>query len=445
VGQAAGAIPSIGPHSLLILLLQLSLLLFLVLTLGRLAGRFGLPALTGELLAGVLVGPSILDHLWPTFSAWLLPQQAEQLHLLDAVGQLGVLLLVGITGIELKFGLVRRRGTTALRVSLGGLLVPLALGVGTGLLLPAAVVAPGADRSTFALFLGVAMCVSAIPVIAKTLLDMNLLHRDVGQLTVAAGVVDDVVGWFLLSVVSALATSGVRGSTIATAIGYPVGVVLIAVVVGRVLVRWCLRLADRSPEAAPTIATVAVLVLLAGAATQALHLEPVFGAFVCGVLIGTSGQLDPAKLAPLRTTVLAFLAPLFFATAGIRMDLTALRRPVVLVTALAVLTVAIVGKFLGAYIGAKVSRLNRWEALALGAGMNSRGVIEVIVAMTGLRLGVLSVETYTVVILVAIVTSLMAPPILRLAMRRIDAAAEASLSLDDPDQSRVSGPPPAAG
>ncbi|NEB78410.1 cation:proton antiporter [Streptomyces sp. SID14478] len=441
---SSAPVPTLPPHSLLVFLLQLSVLLLLALALGRLAARFKMPAIVGELLAGVIVGPSILSHVWPGLADWLLPKDPGQMHLLDALGQVGVVLLVGITGMELKFDLVKRRRATAARVSLAGLLLPLGLGIGVGFLLPSSLMPGGTSPTVFALFLGVAMCVTAIPVIAKTLIDMNLLHRDVGQLTLAAGVIDDVVGWFLLSIVSAMATAGLSSGTLATSLLYPVGVVLAAWLVGRPLVKAALRAAGRSASAAPTVATAALIVLLGAAATQALHLEAVFGAFVCGVLIGTSGELDPEKLAPLRVTVLAFLAPLFFATAGIRMDLTALTRPTVLITACVVLAVAILGKFVGAYIGAKLSGLGRWEALALGAGMNSRGVIEVVVAMVGLQLGVLSAETYTIIILVAIVTSLMAPPILRIAMARIDESAEAEFALAETRTPDLAPPPPAA-
>ncbi|MHC5908234.1 cation:proton antiporter [Streptomyces sp. S6] len=426
----ADPVPTIGRHALLVFLLQVAFLLLLALVLGRLATRFGLPAVAGELSAGVLVGPSLLEPLLPGFSDWLLPQQAAQMNLLDAVGQLGVLLLVGVTGAEMNFALVRRRGPTAAKVSVAGLVLPLGLGIATGFLLPRSFVPAGTDLTVFALFLGVAMCVSALPVIAKTLLDMKLLHRDIGQLILAAGVVDDVAGWFLLSIVSAMATTGLTAGVVATSVLYPVGVVLFAVVIGRPLVRTALRRAGRSQSATPTVATAVVLVLLGSAATQAMHLEAVFGAFVSGVLIATSGAVDPQKLEPLRTLVLAVLAPLFFATAGLRMDLTALARPAVLGAALAVLFVAVAGKFGGAFIGSRLSGLNRWEALALGAGMNSRGVVEVIVAMTGLRLGVLDTETYTIVVLVAIVTSLMAPPILRYAMTHVEEAAETRLGMD---------------
>jgi len=162
-----------------------------------------------------------------------------------------------------------------------------------------------------------------------------------------------------------------------------------------------------------------VVILLGAGSTHALGMEPVFGAFVAGILVGTARGVDQMRLAPLRTVVLSVLAPIFLASAGLRMDLTGLRDPAVAFAAVAVLGVAIVGKFAGAYLGARLSRLSNWEGLALGAGMNARGVVEVIVAMTGLRLGVLNTDTYTIVVLVAIVTSLMAPPMLRLAMARI--------------------------
>jgi Kef-type K+ transport system membrane component KefB len=157
---------------------------------------------------------------------------------------------------------------------------------------------------------------------------------------------------------------------------------------------------------------------------QALGFEAVLGSFICGILIGSSDAYEPARLFPLRGVVLWALAPLYFATVGLRMDLTALARPEVLLAAIGILAVAIVGKFAGAVLGAALSRLNPWEALALAAGINARGVIQVIVASVGLRLGVFNPEAYTIIILVAITTSLMAPPLLRWAMGHIDYSSE---------------------
>ncbi|EMD22839.1 cation:proton antiporter [Amycolatopsis azurea] len=417
-------IAPIAAHSLLLFLLQVGLLLLLAVVFGKLAARFGMPAVVGELVVGVLLGPSLLAWAAPGLHGWLFPAAAEQYHLLDAVGQIGVILLVGFTGMQMDMGLLRRRRAAAAGVGLGGLIVPLGLGIGAGYVLPKVLIPEGTDITVFALFLGVALCVSAIPVIAKTLMDMKLLHRNVGQLTLAAGAIEDAFGWFMLSIVSAMAVTAVSTGAVLLSLGYLAAVIVFALTIGRPLVRGVLRTAAKSDSPGLTVSAAVVLILLASAGTQALGLEAIFGAFVCGILISTSGKVDPAKLAPLRTVVLSVFAPVFFATAGLRMDLTALIRPQVLLTGLAVLALAIIGKFVGAYAGARLSGLNKWEGLALGAGLNARGVIEIVVAMVGLRLGILSVEIYTIVILVAIVTSLMAPPILRFAMKRVEQTAE---------------------
>lgn len=404
---------TLGAHPLLMFLVQVAVLLGMAIVLGRLAVRVGMPAVVGELASGVVLGPSLLGTFAPVFD------DPDQLHLLDAVGQFGVLLLVGFTGMHLDLGLARRQRRAAAWVGAGGLLVPLGLGVGAGFLLPAAMLGPAADRSVFALFLGVAVCVSAIPVIAKVLLEMNLLHRDIGQLTITAAAVDDVVGWSLLAVVSGMAASGLTAGHVAWSLGALALVLVLAVVAMRPVARGALRFAERSGDPGVTVAVVVLLVIASAAGTHALDLEPVLGAFVCGLVISSVGGVAREPLTVVRTFVMGVLAPLFFATAGLRMDLTALRHPAVLGTALAVLLLAVVGKFAGAYAGARLARLSHWEGLALGAGLNARGVIGVIVALVGLRLEVLTTEAYTVVVLVSVVTSLMAPPMLRYAARRI--------------------------
>src|SRR5512147_2660775 len=172
---AVAPTPPLPPHELLVFILQTALLLLFALSLGRLAVRLRMPMVVGELLAGVLLGPSVLGHVAPSVTHWLVPRQPGQMHLLEAVSQLGVLLLVGITAAQLDSSMVLRRGTTAVRISLAGLLVPLAFGVGLGLVLPDALLSATTDRASFAAFLGIAMSVSAIPVIAKVLTDMHLL------------------------------------------------------------------------------------------------------------------------------------------------------------------------------------------------------------------------------------------------------------------------------
>jgi K+:H+ antiporter len=420
---------ALSSHALMVFLVQIGVILGLALLFGRMAAHFGMPAVTGELCVGVILGPSLLGHFATGLHNWLPSAQPAQAHLIDAVGQIGVLLLVGLSGAQLDFGLIRRETRTVLRVGAAGLIVPLALGIGIGFLLPASLIGRGGDRDTFACFLGVAMAVSAIPAIIKTLQDLGLLHRNIGQLTLAASLVDDTVGWLLLAAVTAYATmrAGQRTDHIVVAFASLAGVLLCAVLAGRPLARLILRWLNHSADPAVHAAAIAALILLAAAGTDALGLEPVFGAFTCGVVIATADGFDRAKLGPLRLAVTGILAPVFFAAAGLRMNLGILRYPAVLAAAACILLVAVVSKFAGAYAGAWLSGLTHWEAIALGGGLNARGVIQIVIATVGLSINVLTASSYTIIVLVAIATSMMAAPILRSASEHIDQTDEETL------------------
>ncbi|MET7727086.1 cation:proton antiporter [Streptomyces mirabilis] len=427
VSPASGVVAAIPSHALIILFLQVGMLLLLAMVLGRLAVRCGMPPVVGELTAGVAVGPSLLAHVAPGAGNWLFPQEPSQMHLLDSLGQFGIILMLGFTGMHLDLKLLRRRGARAARISAAGLILPLALGIWLGFLLPAKLRAPGADGTAFALFVGVAMCVSSVPVIARTLLDMQLIHRDVGQMIVITGTVDDAVGWLLVSLIAAMGTTGLHTGDVSLALARMALLLVFTATIGRAVVGMAMRTAARASAPGLPAVTAVVLILLAAAGAGALEFEPVFGAFLCGIVIGTAKGVDTRALSPLNTTVMTVLAPLFFATAGLRMDLTALSDPEMVVWGLAVFGLAVLGKFLGAFLGGLTSRMTRWESLALGAGMNARGVIEVIIAMVGVRIGLLTVEMYSIVVLVAVLTSLMAPPLLRFAMKRVELTAEEAL------------------
>jgi Kef-type K+ transport system membrane component KefB len=192
-----------------------------------------------------------------------------------------------------------------------------------------------------------------------------------------------------------------------------------------------MRAATRSPEVGVTLTTVVVVILSMSAITSALKLEAVFGALVAGILINAAAPVARERVAPYRPFVMAVLAPLFFAIAGLRMDLGTLADPVVLGGAVVLLVLAILGKFAGAFLGSWLSGLNRWEMLAVAAGMNARGVVGVIVASVGLTLGVITTAVYTIIVGIAILTSLMGPPILRFAAKRIEITEEEQLRLAD--------------
>lgn len=419
IAQQLATVPQLTGRPLMTFLLQVAVLLLLAHLLARLAAGCRLPAVVGELFAGVLVGPSVLGAMTPHTVDWLLPTAPERAHLFDGLAQLGAVLLVGITGAQLDHRVLRLRRGTALRVSLLSLLVPLGFGIGFGFAMPGRLLAPHAERFTAALFLGVAMCVSALPVIGKILSDMRMLHRDVGQLILTSATVDDAAGWVLLSVVSALALGSSDPWRLTRSLLSLLAMVLIALTVGRPVVHRLLRLLATGDDPGRAIAPVVVLLLLGAGTAQWLGLEPVFGAFLVGVLVGRPGVVEPARLAPLRTLTMSVLAPIFLTDVGLRVDLTTLLHPTAALTALAVTVLAVVGKLLGAYLGARLSRLGHIEAVAIGAGLNARGVIGFVVASAGLRLGVLTTTTYTVIVLVALVTSMMAPPMLRWTVGRL--------------------------
>lgn len=414
-------IEPLGEHEVVVLLLQLATLLLVARVLGEVAVRFELPSVVGELLAGVVLGPSILGSVAPGLFAFLVPSSQEQFHLLEVVSFLGVLMLLVVTGLETDVKLILRKGRSAAAISLGGIAIPFATGLLLGQLLPESFLVDPQQRLVFSLFIATAMSISAIPVIAKVLIEMDVVRRDIGQITLAAGMIDDTIGWILLSVVAGLARSGALDvpSVVRSVLSVLV-VVGLAFTAGRKLVPLLFRAVDN--RVGGDMAKVTLLMVLAlgfGSVTHALGIEAVLGAFLAGILAGQVNRVDRPVRHIFETVALGVFAPIFFAASGLRVDLALLLEPRNLAIGLIVLGVAIFGKFVGAAMGAKVSGLGRWEALSLGAGMNARGAMEIIVATVGLSLGVLTPEMYSIILMVAIVTSLMAPPILRWTLRRI--------------------------
>lgn len=405
-------------EQLLLFWLQLAALVATARALGGLLRRIGQPAVVGELAAGLVLGPSVFGQLAPAARAWLFPADPVQQGLLSAVGWVGALLLLIVTGYETDLRLIRRLGTATARVALASLVIPLLVGMGVGYGMPETFLGPTAQRSVFVLFMGVALGISALPVIAKVLSDLDLMRRNVAQMIVAAAMANDMAGWVLLGVVSGLAQSGhvdVEGLVL-TVVGLG-AFLLFAFGPGQHLVDALLRGVRMRRSGALGAGSMMVLVgLVAGAVTHAIGLEAVFGAFIAGILLGRSRYQEQEAFSAIHTITTAFLAPLFFAAAGLHVDLALLAEPDVWRWGLVVLAAASGSKFVGAWLGAWAGGLPVRERLALGAGLNARGAVEIVVATVGLTLGVLSAASYTVVVLMAMATSMMAPPLLRWAL-----------------------------
>ncbi|MEA5593336.1 cation:proton antiporter [Rivularia sp. UHCC 0363] len=425
-------IKPLGHHQLLLVLLELSLLLLVARGMGEIMRRINLPPVVGELLAGVVLGPSLFGLLFPNLHDHIFPENQQQSDLLSVISWLGVLCLLIVTGLETDLKLIIRKGKTALLISLGGIIVPFVTGFGLGWFLPETFLADPNKRLVFSLFIATAMSISAVPVIAKVLMDLNLIRRDIGQVTLAAGMTDDTIGWILLSVVSGLASSGKFDfGTVFRSVSAAILFLAIAFTIGRTIVDQILRwVDDKVGGVTASLSVLLVLSFSAAALTQHLGLEAALGAFVVGILAGQSRRFNSEAGHTLEIITAGFLAPIFFASAGLKVNLLSLLVPQTLIFGLIVLTVACVGKFTGAYIGSRVGGLSHWEGIAMGSGMNARGAMEIVVATIGLSLGVLNPQMYSIIVMVAIVTSVMSPPLLRWSLSKVTIGEEEAQRLE---------------
>lgn len=408
-------------HDVLLLVIQIATLLIASRACGFLARYFGQPAVVGEILSGVILGPSLLSSLVPAIGSWVLPQNEVQGYLLEVIGLLGAMFLLIITGLETDLPLIRRQAKTAVGVAAGGLILPFASGFVLALYLPDFLLADPERRLVFALFVATAMSISAIPVIAKVLIDLKLMRRDIGQTIMAAGMIDDTAAWILLSIVLGLASGGVV--TFGTVL-FSAGKILAFMLISFTLGRWLLGRAldfmqDRVVGPDRLLSLVVASAFVWGAVAQAIQIEAVLGAFVVGILFGTMRRLPGDVVHKLESVAIGIFAPIFFAIAGLKVNIPSLLSPQLVLIALLVLGVAVFGKMVGAYTGGRLIGLDHWRSLAYGSALNARGAVEIIIATLGLSLGILSQDMYSIIVLMAVTTSLMAPALLRWTLKHV--------------------------
>lgn len=413
------------------LVIQVALLLGFARLLGELARRIGQPAVVGEILAGVILGPSILGALIPGVASIWLPASPVQAQLLETVALIGVMLLMVVTGFETDLSLIRRRAGTAVGVAVGGLLLPFAAGFALGWWFPEDLLGDPDQRLVFALFLATAMAVSAIPVLASILLELRLMRRDIGQTMLAAGMVDDLAGWAVLGVVIALAEGGqglgAVGATILTVLFF----LVVTVVLGPFIVNRTIRFVHNASGTSHRFLTISLVLVFAWAAfSQSLHLEPVIGAFAMGILLGRVRRLPVWVAESLESMALGVFSPVFFAVAGLKVDIVALTEPRLAALTLLVIAVAVIGKLAGAYLGGRwLAGADHWTGLSYGIGLTARGAIGIVVATIGRSLGIISQDVFSMIVVMAVVTSLFTPPMLKVALRRVAPAADEAARL----------------
>lgn len=424
---------SAAPHDEIVLLLfQLGILLLSARLLGELAQRLGQPSVVGEILAGIVLGPSILSSLFPGFGELIIPQTESAGYLLELISLIGAMFLLLITGMETDIKLIKRHAKTAISVSYGGIIVTFATGFLLGLYLPDFLLADADQRIIFALFVGTAMSISAIPVIAKVLMDMNLVRRDIGQTIIAAGMSDDTNGWIMLSIVAGLASgAAITLGSVAFIIGSVLAFMVFSFTLGRLLVKKVLNFVqDEVISSNAILSVIIIFMFIWGSITHALNLEAVLGAFVMGILVGQLPRIPRHVHRSLHTMALAVFAPIFFAVAGLKVNVLDLLSLEMIGIALLIIAIATLGKVAGTYLGARlIGGKDHWTALSFGAGLNARGAMEIIIATIGLSLGVLSQEMFSIIVIMAMVTSLMAPFALKWTLSKVQ--------MDDQEQARL--------
>jgi Kef-type K+ transport system membrane component KefB/nucleotide-binding universal stress UspA family protein len=400
---------------------QIAVLLLVGRVLGEAMLRLKQPAVMGQLIAGLLLGPSVLGALAPAFQHALFPAAKEQKAMIDAVAQFGILMLLLLTGMETDLKIARQSGRASVFASLTGIAVPFLCGVALGETLPDSMLADPSKRLITSLFLGTALSIASLKIVATVIREMNFMRRTVGQVILASAIIDDTVGWIIVAIILSLAEQGhVDALSLARSVLGTLAFMGLSLTIGRRVVFAIIRWVNDNLVSDFAVITAILLIMCGMAAiTDLIGVHTVLGAFVAGILVGESPILSKHIDEQLRGLIIAFFMPVFFGIAGLSADLTVLKDPTLLALTAALIAIASLGKFSGAFLGGALGGLNLRESLALGTGMNARGSTEVIVATIGLSMGALSQNLYTMIVTMAVVTTTAMPPTLRWALARL--------------------------
>jgi Kef-type K+ transport system membrane component KefB/nucleotide-binding universal stress UspA family protein len=341
--------------------------------------------------------------------------------MIDAVSQLGILMLLLLTGMETDLSVVRKSRRAAFTVSLAGIAVPFVCGFALGELLPDSLLPHPGQRLITSLFIGTALSISSVKIVAMVVREMNFMRRTLGQIIVASAIIDDTIGWTIMAITFGLALhGGVDLPSVAQSVLGTVVFLVVSFTLGRrVVFRLILWANDNLVSEMPVITTILVITGIMALITHAIGVHTVLGAFVAGILIGQSPILTRHIDEQLRGLIVALFMPVFFGLAGLSTNLAVLQDPSLLLLSLAFIVIASVGKFTGAFLGGAIGGLTWRESLALGCGMNARGSTEVIVASLGMSMGALSQELFSMIVAMAVVTTMAMPPMLRWALARL--------------------------
>lgn len=425
-------IPKKSEEVLLPVLFQLGLIIIVARVVAALFRRLGQPSVVGEIAAGLVLGPSVLGRLFPSFWGTVfhpavgeLPRQVSDPMLgliLTTLSQLGLIFLLFLIGLEFDFSHLRWNGKSALAISAAGVILPFALGLGLAWWMYPWVVAPdrAVPRLGFALFLGTALSITALPILGRMMMELNITRTRLGTITIAAAAVDDASGWILLASVAAIARAAFEPAQTLLMVVETVGFGLAMVFLARpLLIRWA-RHALRWGDGEIGVNSLAILLaLMCGCAivTNLIGIFAIFGAFFLGAVLSSEVAFRQAVNRRLRDFVTAFFLPIFFAYTGLRTNVGALGTWQLWALCGLVSAAAIIGKFGGCGIAAWLSGYSLRESACIGAMMNTRALMALIVINLGKDLEVLPDSVFCMLILMALITTIMTTPILLRVMR----------------------------
>lgn len=412
----------LNAHEVVVMFLGLAVLIASARALGEVAKRLNLPSVVGEILAGVLLGPTVLGYFAPDWLTFLFPAQGPNAIILHGFTTVAIALFLLVAGVEVDLSTIWKQGRAAITVGTTGVLVPFGLGFGLAWLFPQwSGHAPATAPFIHALFVATALSISALPVIAKILMDMKLYRTDMGMVIIAAAVFGDLTGWILFAIIlgmvgaTATHTMGVF-ATIAMTLAFAGGMLTI----GRWLIHNLLiRVQAHTSWPGGVLALALTLGLLGAALTEWIGVHAIFGSFLAGVAIGDSPQLKEQTRMVIEQFVAFFFAPLFFASIGLQ---TSFSEGFDLVLILTLLLVSCTGKLAGCALGARWSGMSWRESLAVSAGMITQGSMGIILGLLALRMKIIDERLFVAIVVVSLVTAMMSGPMMQRILRRKKAA-----------------------
>ena len=412
---AQSAVGSQAEHLTLMFLLQL----IVIFSVSRLIAwfstrRLGQTPVAGEILAGLVLGPSLLGYFFPEQLAALFVPQTATAFVVTA--QIGLILLMFQVGLEFEFGAhLKGRKRSVIIISMGGLLVPFASGMLTAEYFWQQISGDRPPLLAFQLFFATALSITALPILGRIFMELGLSRSRVATLTIGAAAIDDVCGWLILGGVTSLIASQFNPwASLARVLALGLFIVLVIGLVRPLIMRWILGDLERRPLTAQGISLMLIILLASATVTNLIGVFSIIGGFILGVALHTERRFVQQWNAKVSGVVNAFFLPIFFAYTGLRTDVGALEGTTALWNCLLICLVAFASKFFGAYGASRLLGENRRDAALIGVCMNTRALMELVVLNVGYDLGVLPKEYFTLLVIMAIISTFIASPLIRL-------------------------------